>query len=616
MNLQNGSPFDKGGNLTGELFIKYSMLFWSGTIYSIGPGTLYSWGNMSGMVKDPASNLTMMSRYFNVTGYDSLVWGNSSISGTAVHDIYPQTSVSSVTYGDHTFIFYSSDNVSKQVNRSLDIQALEFSDSDRSMQEFNLPSVSNEITLNPYATELNNGSILLMWTAIPYGELSSNSPFTTDNMTLQYTFYNVSTGMWSPVMNLTNGKVMDSYKVSVSGNSIYAAVLWQHTLLSSSGNVSFYSLPENKELSSIMISNGSRIETFNYANNVLSVQYYNGSVQLMGITGLREVYPIEAGYTLTSMGLVMNRENFQYLLYTSKSGDRLIISNLTSGKIIQNITLNVTVFKVSVFYAHDSLYLLYAESPYTYVYNISSNSLAEGLSYNLGDIYSIGISSSGSYSVMWSLTNYGNLTNPLLNLNITEVGSFYRVNFIETGLSSGTTWYVNMSNGMSSGPITGSSYSFTVTNDTYSYTIATADKTYEASSSSGSFKVNGSSVPESITFSPVKYTVSFAESGLPSGTTWYVNLSNGMDSGAITGMSYSFALTNGTYSYSVSSISGYLITNGSGSLSVNGGNVANAVNFTKPSSPGIYNLELYSIIGGVAVVATIVSLFVIMRKRR
>lgn len=217
---------------------------------------------------------------------------------------------------------------------------------------------------------------------------------------------------------------------------------------------------------------------------------------------------------------------------------------------------------------------------------------------------------------MWSLTNYGNLTNPLLNLNITEVGSFYRVNFIETGLSSGTTWYVNMSNGMSSGPITGSSYSFTVTNDTYSYTIATADKTYEASSSSGSFKVNGSSVPESITFSPVKYTVSFAESGLPSGTTWYVNLSNGMDSGAITGMSYSFALTNGTYSYSVSSISGYLITNGSGSLSVNGGNVANAVNFTKPSSPGIYNLELYSIIGGVAVVATIVSLFVIMRKRR
>ncbi|MEM3490074.1 MAG: hypothetical protein QXO75_10550, partial [Nitrososphaerota archaeon] len=49
----------------------------------------------------------------------------------------------------------------------------------------------------------------------------------------------------------------------------------------------------------------------------------------------------------------------------------------------------------------------------------------------------------------------------------------------------------------------------------------------------------------------VNYTVTFTESGLPSGTTWYVNITNGPDSGAITGSSYSFSLTNGTYSYTI-----------------------------------------------------------------
>ncbi|MEM3872780.1 MAG: hypothetical protein QXE05_09495, partial [Nitrososphaeria archaeon] len=67
----------------------------------------------------------------------------------------------------------------------------------------------------------------------------------------------------------------------------------------------------------------------------------------------------------------------------------------------------------------------------------------------------------------------------------------YNVEFTETGLPSGTTWYVNLTNGMDSGAITGSSYSFSLTNGTYSYTIATSDHTYRPSPSSGSFTVNG-----------------------------------------------------------------------------------------------------------------------------
>ena len=116
------------------------------------------------------------------------------------------------------------------------------------------------------------------------------------------------------------------------------------------------------------------------------------------------------------------------------------------------------------------------------------------------------------------------------------------------------------------------------------------------------------------------YTVTFTESGLPSGTTWYVNLSNGVDSGAITGTSYSFSLTNGTYSYAVGNVSGYTISASSGSISVNGNGVSKTITFSpikkSPPSSGISSTELYGIIGGVVAVAAFGSVLAIMRKKR
>ena len=88
------------------------------------------------------------------------------------------------------------------------------------------------------------------------------------------------------------------------------------------------------------------------------------------------------------------------------------------------------------------------------------------------------------------------------NINTTATHS-YTTTFTESGLPSGTAWYVNLSNGVDSGAITGTSYSFSLVNGTYSYTIATADKTYGSSPSSGSFTVNGANKTESVIFTAI-----------------------------------------------------------------------------------------------------------------
>ena len=134
-----------------------------------------------------------------------------------------------------------------------------------------------------------------------------------------------------------------------------------------------------------------------------------------------------------------------------------------------------------------------------------------------------------SENLQWIKTNSG-----LWDLSI-QSGNFsqgvlsyypqtYKTTFTESGLTSGTAWYVNLSNGQSfSG--TGTSISFSEPNGTYSYSIASVNKSLF--SSGGSFTVNGNPISQSVTFSGAAYQVTFTETGLPSGTMWYVNLSNG-----------------------------------------------------------------------------------------
>lgn len=63
-------------------------------------------------------------------------------------------------------------------------------------------------------------------------------------------------------------------------------------------------------------------------------------------------------------------------------------------------------------------------------------------------------------------------------------------------------------------------------------------------------------------------SVTFTESGLPSGTSWSVTLAGSTESG--TGSSISFNEANGTYAYTVAPVAGYNATPSSGSIIVQG----------------------------------------------
>jgi len=170
-------------------------------------------------------------------------------------------------------------------------------------------------------------------------------------------------------------------------------------------------------------------------------------------------------------------------------------------------------------------------------------------------------------------------TVPVAGVAVNEAITFteaYAVTFTETGLPSGTSWSVTL-NGVAEGSASGT-ISFTEPNGVYSYSIGAVAGWHQTTLPyTGSVTVSGATVTEStLAFTQVTYSVTISESTLPSGLTWTVAV-NGVQHSLTTDENLDTlawtGLANGTYSYSITGISGWHQTTlpYSGSLTVNGG---------------------------------------------
>ncbi len=168
-----------------------------------------------------------------------------------------------------------------------------------------------------------------------------------------------------------------------------------------------------------------------------------------------------------------------------------------------------------------------------------------------------------------------NLTSTNIPTTVKTQTTKYDVIFTESGLPSGTSWSITF-NGTKESSTT-STISFTAPNGTYSYTVGSVSG-YSAASASGSISVKGASMSTTVTFSKL-YSVTFTESGLPSGTSWSITFNGTKESS--TTSTISFTAPNGTYSYTVGSVSGYSAASASGSISVKGASMSTTVTFSK-----------------------------------
>ncbi len=179
--------------------------------------------------------------------------------------------------------------------------------------------------------------------------------------------------------------------------------------------------------------------------------------------------------------------------------------------------------------------------------------------------------------------NFGTVTLlPDSTTRITTLSSYW-VNFTESGLPPGTYWAINVSGTMEYS--NGSAISLLLHNGTYMYNISTVPG-YSAISNSGELNVSGDAVSIEVEFHQIKYELHVIESGLPSGTLWYLNISQ-TESNFSKSNSIAFLLPNGTYQYNYSTPD-TIYSGGSGSFRVYGSNISITVDFLKKGSIVVY----------------------------
>ncbi len=198
----------------------------------------------------------------------------------------------------------------------------------------------------------------------------------------------------------------------------------------------------------------------------------------------------------------------------------------------------------------------------------------------------------------------------------------YNVTFASSGLPNGTTWSVNVS-GTTKNAST-NQIVFFLANGSYTFHVLVVTG-YTSTPSSGDVKVKGAATKVDVKFSAITYPITFHETGLPAKKQWEVTLtpsSGSPISKKSTTTNITFSVANGSYNYSIPSISGYLITSGStnGSVTVAGGSPAPlVVGWSKsPSSHHGFSLSLldYLIIAVVAAGAVIGVVLILRRRKR
>ena len=274
----------------------------------------------------------------------------------------------------------------------------------------------------------------------------------------------------------------------------------------------------------------------------------------------------------TPSGVAIDPDNG--LVYVTNSGSNNVsVINGTTDSVVGSISVGSSPEGIAV----DGL------NGYLYVANSGSNNISviDPLSGQVVSTIPAGVNpsqvavdpASGSVYVTNTLSGTITILHPLPPPR-------FLVTFQESGLPASLPWTVSLAGSAQSS--NSSKVSFQMPNGTYRYSVPTV-LGYAGSPAAGAVTVRGHPATVNVSFSAVTYSLTFLESGLPSGIPWSVTL-NGV-------LQQSFSATvlfqepRGNYSYSITASTAsqpgtrYVPSPASGNLSVSNGSQNVSVGF-------------------------------------
>ncbi len=273
------------------------------------------------------------------------------------------------------------------------------------------------------------------------------------------------------------------------------------------------------------------------------------------------------------------------------------VSGYTVSPSSGSVTVSGSAQSVSIVYSASSpttspngiFSMVNATSSNIYTYNLpEAEEFTVGSNSATVNFVNLYLSGSGSIQFAIGTSLWGTNVVPLTTVNVNSNQVWYNTSISQVTLNGGTDYYLTVEGsgsiqwGYTSSPSVDLNavqdywYSSPPSNGLPSGT-PTNDNSYPDLYSIGYSATSTSPLPVA-----TDYAVTFTESGLASGTSWSVTFNGSTQSS--TGTSIQYSVPNGTYSYTVGSVSGYTVSPSSGSVTVSGSAQSVSIVYSASSS--------------------------------
>jgi YVTN family beta-propeller protein len=384
-----------------------------------------------------------------------------------------------------------------------------------------------------------------------------------------------------------------------------------------SNNITVFNGTNNQFITSIKVGSEPEQIAFDYKNGYLYITNFGGS-NVSVINGITNSVVGSITVGTYPFGIVYDLSNGYIYVANTGSSNVSVISPSTNNIIT---SVNVGSRPMAETYAVNGNYI--------YVANVGSNnvSIISGNTNNVITSVNVG-SYIGTYGFQLSYdysNKYVYVVNTASN-NVTVIST--STNSVVATVAVGETpegiAYIPDEVNFSELVVNSGSDSLSEINGTTNTVVGNLSApcdpnaiTYDGSTGNIYVGEWSSGETEVIFHSPQLLSVTFKETGLPSGSVWFVNTSNHY-SGPILLSSYTLYLPNGTFSYKAGTMSSNFNVP-SASFTIDGSNVVQTISFSSKSSStssGLSSIEFYGLIGAVVAVIVIVSAVAMVKKKK
>ena len=430
------------GWVNGSIFATASFLFWSDSWTLLGPAVIYSWTDpppalpgaplaASGSTYDNGTNSTWTvgSRYYAGSGYDVHVWDPSLTTGPAISDIYPHTQVAGAAGYNGGYLFYTRDDPSLPVDQGLTVAGARLDPSTNALTGLPSPNDPNFVIERPRATTLPDGSLNVVWAALTQSETTLASPTDHTRHDLQGARFYPGNSTWGPVTTWTNSGILEAYQVDGSrpGGSVVALVAPSFLVgPTTAERLVQIDLATGREVSNASVTGLSQILSVRSGLGEAVVQDVGGNFSVVNLSSAAVVpVPVSAGAGAHLIGesFALGSAATLLLLFRNPNASELVLVDARTGQAIANRTVDGSATDPTAVEANGTYYVFASEQAGIEGWRVAGETFYNHTLIPEANDQSFGLVQAGASLVVYALVSNGALTQPILSLDLTEVGA-------------------------------------------------------------------------------------------------------------------------------------------------------------------------------------------------